>query len=107
METCYKCNVNLERVTTLKEGIKLKCQRCPKCGEEYFTSSELMRYDILKGNRTMIRKFGVLGQSTVLRIPEKVISQLKIKTGDYAYFEMRPEGILVKPISASKLKVKT
>lgn len=105
MKTCYKCNVELENTTTLMGGVRLKCQKCPKCGEEYFTSSELMRYDILKGNRTMIRKFGTLGQSTVLRIPEKVISELKIKTGDYAHFEIRPEGILIKPFSGSKLNI--
>ncbi len=103
MKTCYKCNITLEDTTALMDGIKLKCQRCPKCGEEYFTSSELMRYDILKGNRAMVRKFGNLGQSTVIRLPNKVVSELNIHAGDYAYFEIRPEGLLVKPFSAAKL----
>lgn len=106
MKTCYKCHIELEDTTTLMNGIKLRCQKCSKCGEEYFTSSELMRYDVLKGNRTMIRKFGILGRSTVIRIPEGVVSKLKIRKGDYAYFEMRPEGLLIKPFSNSKLKLK-
>ena len=47
--------------------------QCPRCGEEYFTSSELMNYDILTGKRKMARKFGTLGESSIVRIPEKVI----------------------------------
>lgn len=104
MKKCYKCNVEVEKATVIKDGIRLKCMRCPKCGEEYFTSSELMKYDILSGKRKMIRKFGVLGQSAILRIPEQVVRNFKIRIGDYAYFEERQEGILIKPFSASKFR---
>ena len=78
--------------------------RCPKCKEEYFTSSELIKFDILTGRRKMIRKFGVLGDSTILRLPNKVIKDYKIKPGDYGVFEERPDGILIKPVQAKEIQ---
>ena len=103
MKTCYKCNVDVKISECEKEGIKLNCLKCPKCSEEYFTSSELTKFDILSGRRKMIRKFGVLGDSTIMRFPPKVINDFKIKPGDYGIFEQVPEGILIKPIHAKEL----
>lgn len=97
MKTCYKCHVDVEEATVVKEDIKLQCLKCPKCGEEYFTSSELMKYDVLTGKRQMARKFGMLGETPIIRIPEKVMTDYGIKVGkDYGVFEEREEGILIK-----------
>lgn len=104
MKTCYKCNVDVKEAVVEKEGIKLKCLKCPKCSEEYFTSSELVKYDILKGKRKLVRKFGILGDSTIMRFPNKVLKDFKIKPGDYGIFEERAEGILIKPVHAKGLK---
>ncbi|MBS3098417.1 AbrB/MazE/SpoVT family DNA-binding domain-containing protein [Candidatus Woesearchaeota archaeon] len=103
MKTCYKCKTNVKEATVVKDGIKLKCLKCPKCGEEYFTSSELIRYDILTGKRRLVRKFGTLGVSQIIRVPDKVIKDFKIKPGDYGIFEERPDGILIKPLHANEL----
>lgn len=46
MKTCYKCGTNVHATKCVKEGITLECLKCPKCGEEYFTSSELIKFDI-------------------------------------------------------------
>lgn len=51
----------------------------------------------------MVRKFGILGDSTVMRIPPEVVSHYEIKPGDYALFEERPEGILMKPVHVKEL----
>ncbi len=104
MKTCYKCKEKLKVATIIREGIKLNCMRCSKCGEEYFTSTELIKFDILTGRRTLVRKFGSLGDSTIMRIPPKILKDYKIKPGDFGVFEERPEGILIKPISAKELK---
>lgn len=104
MKTCYKCNVDVKISKCEKEGIKLDCLKCPKCGEEYFTSSELTKFDILSGRKKMVRKFGVLGDSTIMRFPPKVIHDFGIKPGDYGVFEQVPEGILIKPIHAKELR---
>lgn len=104
METCYKCKVKVKKKTVIKDGVELYCLKCPKCGEEYFTSSELMKYDILTGKRKMIRKFGILGSSSIIRIPDKIIKKYKIKCGDFGYFEELSEGFLIKPVSIKDVK---
>ncbi len=100
MKTCYRCKVDVKVAKCLKEGVSLNC---PRCGEEYFTSSELVKFDILTGRRKLIRKFGILGDSTIMRLPPKVVDDYNIKPGDYALFEEREEGVLVKPIHAKDL----
>jgi hypothetical protein len=103
MKSCYKCGTDVKVARCLKEGIELNCLKCPKCGEEYFTSSELIRFDIKTGRRKMIRKFGVIGDSTVMRFPTQVLKEYNIKPGDYGVFEKRPEGILIKLVKADEI----
>ena len=104
LKTCYKCKSAVKIATCIKEGIKLNCLRCSKCGEEYFTSSELIKFDILTGKRKLVRKFGILGDSTVMRLPPKIVHNYNIKPGDYALFEEKREGILIKPVHAKELR---
>ena len=104
MKTCYKCDINVEEAVVDKEGVKLKCLKCPKCSEEYYTSSELIKYDLLKGRKRLVRKFGGLGDSIIMRFPNKVLKDFKIEAGDYGIFEEKPEGILIKPFHAKELK---
>ena len=47
MKKCYKCSANVKSFTTIKRGISLNCMKCLKCGEEYFVSSELKKFDKL------------------------------------------------------------
>lgn len=103
MKTCYKCNVDVKISKCEKEGVELDCLKCPKCSEEYFTSSELTKFDILTGRRKMVRKFGILGDSTIMRFPPNLIKHYGIKPGDFGVFEEVPEGILIKPVHAKEL----
>jgi hypothetical protein len=103
MKSCYKCGTDVKVGKCVKEGISLDCLKCPKCGEEYFTSSELIKFDIKTGRRQLVRKFGVLGDSMVMRFPTKVTKEYGIKPGDYGVFEKRPDGILIKPIHAEEI----
>lgn len=98
LEKCYKCNVDVKEAKVTKNNIVLKCLKCPKCNEEFFTSSELIKYDILTGKRKMIRKFGIVGVSSVIRLPEEIIKQYKIQPGDYGLFEKKDQGFIIKPI---------
>ena len=104
MKTCYKCGIDVKVSKCVKEGISLNCLKCPKCGEEYFTSSELIKFDIMTGRTKLVRKFGVLGDSMVMRFPTKLVEDYKIKPGDYGVFEERPEGILIKPVHIKDLE---
>ena len=103
MKNCYKCGTDVKVAKCIKEGITLNCLKCPKCGEEYFTSSELVKFDIMTGKRKLVRKFGILGDSTIMRFPNQVLKDFKIKPGDYGVFEERPDGILIKPVHAKEL----
>jgi len=103
MKTCYKCGNKIKQVNIIKEGVNINCLKCLKCGEEYFTSSELIKFDIKKGRRSLVRKFGVLGDSTIMRLPNKIIKDYNIKPGDFGVFEKRPDGILIRPISAKEI----
>jgi len=76
--------------------------RCSKCGEEYFTSSELIRFDMLTGRRKLIRKFGILGDSTIVRVPNEIIRKFNIEPGDYGVFVEKPDGIQIKPVKANQ-----
>ena len=105
LKTCYKCATEVREARVIKEGVTLSCLRCPQCGEEYFTSRELIKFDILTGKRKLVRKFGTLGDSIVMRLPPKILEDYKIQSGDYALFEEKPDGILIKPISAKELKI--
>ena len=51
----------------------------------------------------MIRKFGTLGDSMVMRFPSGLLKDYKIKPGDYGVFEKKPEGILIGPIHAKDI----
>ena len=98
MKICYRCGSNVKPVTVIKEGINLHCLQCSKCGEEYFTSSELVKFDILTGKRKLVRKFGTLGESVIMRISYQILREYKIKPGDYGVFMEKPDGIFIKPI---------
>ena len=104
MKTCYKCKSSVKVAKCIKEGIELNCMRCSNCSEEYFTSSELVKFDILSGKKSLVRKFGELGDSIIMRMPPKVLKDYKIISGDYAIFVEKPDGILIKPISAKELR---
>jgi DNA-directed RNA polymerase subunit M/transcription elongation factor TFIIS len=49
MKACYKCGTGVKVAKSIKEGIALNCLKCSKCGGEYFTSSELVKFDIKTG----------------------------------------------------------
>jgi len=104
MEICYKCGTGVKVTKCVKEGVNLNCLKCPKCGEEYFTSSELVKFDIKTGKRKLIRKFGILGDSTFMRFPPALLEAYKIRPGDYGVFEEKPGGIFIKPIHAKDIE---
>ncbi|NQU79877.1 hypothetical protein HQ545_08990 [Candidatus Woesearchaeota archaeon] len=49
MKTCYKCGTDVKRTKCTKKGVILSCLTCQDCGEEYFTSSELIKFDMMTG----------------------------------------------------------
>ncbi|MFH1456181.1 MAG: AbrB/MazE/SpoVT family DNA-binding domain-containing protein [archaeon] len=103
MDKCYFCKSKLKVTKTKMDNITLDCMRCPKCKEEYFTSDQMIKYDILTGRRQDVRKFGTLGDSTIMRFPTNILKHFKIKPGDYGRIQETKDGILIKPIHAKEL----
>ncbi|MFH1510626.1 MAG: hypothetical protein ABIF10_02960 [Candidatus Woesearchaeota archaeon] len=104
MDKCHRCGSKVIISKCVKEGILLNCMKCQKCSEEYFTSSELIKFDILTGRKELVRKFGTLGDSTIIRIPNRVLKDLNIRPEDYGVFEKRPEGILIRHVRAKEIE---
>lgn len=103
MDKCHRCNAKLKEINSVREGVDIYFLKCQKCGEEFYTSDELIRHDTLTGKRKMVRKFGSLGNSSMIRIPEQMVDDLKIKEGDFGVFEKAPEGILIRLVRSEKI----
>jgi ribosomal protein S27AE len=50
MNICYKCGSSVKLAKCKKEGITLDCTKCPECGEEFFTSSEILKLEKKSSN---------------------------------------------------------
>jgi hypothetical protein len=95
---CYACNGPVVAHTSVKEEVTLHGQRCAKCGEVFYRSSEILKFEALTGRTKRYRKFGRLGASTIIRFPDDVLEKFHIKEGDLGLFEIRKEGILIRPV---------
>jgi hypothetical protein len=100
IKKCYACGGKAVAHTAVKEGVTLKGERCEKCGEEFYPSGELLRFEALTGRSRKYRKFGRLGSSTIIRFPEEVLKPFGVKEGDLGLFEVRKEGILIRPVKS-------
>jgi len=98
MKTCYRCGAAVKPFTTTKRGVTLQGERCTACGEEFFTSGELLKFEALTAKKKRYRTFGRLGKSTIIRFPDDVLARFKIKPGDLGLFETTKEGILIRPL---------
>lgn len=92
----------MEEAGSRMEGVKLKCLKCVKCGEELYSASEMLRYEVLTGKRKPVRKITMLGSSMAVRLPKKLVEEVDIHEGDLAYFEKHPEGVLIKVVHAEE-----
>jgi len=91
MVKCPKCKVDYVEAKCDFEyqGIlfrNVKCERCPKCGDEVFTPSE---YDILRARvkqfaptLRLSRKISAAGKRPALYLPEDIIKATGLKIGD-------------------------
>ncbi len=96
MKTCYECKVDVIPVVRIEEGIKLYGLKCPKCKEEFYTSSQLLKLERFRDKPK--RKFGKLGDATIMRIPPELIKKHNISPGDYGICTSVEDGILIVPV---------
>ncbi|HLF05755.1 MAG TPA: hypothetical protein VI893_01030 [Thermoplasmata archaeon] len=69
-----------------KEGQPLRGWRCARCGEVFFTATELIRWEVLTGRRRRdARRVRKVGGSLMVTLPES-IAEGAIHESDFALF---------------------
>lgn len=72
---CKNCNVEMNPVTILRSGYKLRAVHCDKCGERIIHPSDLhslQQYNDLK-RKTYNVKLRVIGNSHAVSIPKEIV----------------------------------
>lgn len=90
------CGGGLSNATIEKNEVKLKVQKCNKCGEIYIPGSEMLRYDILKGKSSLARKVRKSGDSLVVTVPKQIVEKFGVHDGDVIAFEPHEKEIKLK-----------
>lgn len=100
---CIECGGKLEKVSVKREKIELEAWKCSKCGEEYYPSEQITKFEIMTGRmKKYVRKARIVGMSIVVTIPKELTEKYDIEQGELLYFEPRKEGLLLKPIETAK-----
>ncbi len=92
------CGGILSDTTIEKNGVKMKAQKCSKCGEIYISGSEMLRYDILKGKSSLARKVRKSGDSLVVTVPKQIVEKFGVHDGDVIAFESSEKEIKLKVV---------
>lgn len=90
------CSGTLSDTAIEKNGVKLKVQKCGKCGEIYIPGSEMLRYDIIKGKNSLVRKIRKSGDSLVVTVPKQIVEKFGVHDGDVIAFESHEKEIKLK-----------
>jgi DNA-directed RNA polymerase subunit M/transcription elongation factor TFIIS len=100
---CIECGGRLEKVSVKREGVSLEAWKCSKCGEEYYSSEQVTKYEIMTGKmKKYVRKARIIGMSIVVTIPKELTEKYDIDQGELLYFEPKKDGLLLKPIETVK-----
>ena len=92
------CGGKLSHTSIEKNGVKLKVQKCSKCGEIYIPGSEMLKYDIIKGRSSMVRKIRKSGDSLIVTVPKQIVEKFNVHDGDVIAFEHHEKEIKLKII---------
>jgi hypothetical protein len=92
------CGGSLSDTVIEKNGVKMKAQKCGKCGEMYIPGSEMLRYDVLKGKSSLARKVRKSGDSLVVTVPKQIVKKFGVHDGDVIAFESGEKEIRLKVV---------
>lgn len=90
------CGGKLKHITINKDGVKMKAHKCGKCGEIYIPGSEMLRYDVIKGKSSMVRKIRRSGDSLIVTVPKQIVEKFEVHDGDVIAFEPDEKEIKIK-----------
>ena len=96
MERCAICKGKLKNHKEKRDGVEIKGWKCSKCSEIYFSSNELLRWEVLSGKRTdNVRKIRKVGNSLTVTFPKILVKSDEIHGDDFAIFKKTKEGYLL------------
>lgn len=99
MERCAICKGKLEDHKEKRDGVEIKGWKCSKCDETYFSSNELLRWEVLSGKRTdNVRKIRRVGNSLTITFPNIFVKNDEIHDDDLAIFKKTKKGYLLQII---------
>ncbi|MFQ6136192.1 MAG: AbrB/MazE/SpoVT family DNA-binding domain-containing protein [Candidatus Hydrothermarchaeales archaeon] len=99
MERCALCKGGLEEYKETSEGVVIRGWKCNKCGETFFPSTEMLRWEVLTGRRAdLARKVREIGNSVAVTLPKKLVKEEGIHKSDYILFERTEKGTMIKVI---------
>jgi len=96
MKTCIICDGDLSEHSEISEDVEINGWKCEGCGETFFTSSEMLRWEVLTGRRPKnVRKVRKMGNSLMVTLPNELVKDTGIHSDDLALFKKVKEGILI------------
>ena len=99
MERCVICKEKLTDHKEKKDGVEIHGWKCTKCNETYFSSNELLKWEVLSGRRKdNVRKIRKVGNSFTVTFPNIFIKNDEIHDNDLAIFKKKKDGYLVQII---------
>ncbi len=97
MEKCVVCGGGLEKHAEESDGVRLQGWKCRNCGETFFSSSEMLRWEVLTGRRKpFVRRVRTVGNSKVVTLPEKILQKTRVHDNDLVLFDQTPAGLLLR-----------
>ena len=99
MEKCVLCKGRLTDHKEKKDGVEIHGWKCTKCSETYFSSKELLKWEVLSGKRKdNVRKIRKVGNSFTVTFPNIFVKNDNIHDNDRAIFKKKKDGYSVQII---------
>lgn len=84
-----------------KDNVDIHGFQCAKCGETFFSASEILRWEVLSGRRKEnVRKIRKVGNSVTVTLPNKLVEEDDVKNDDYAIFLKTRDGYMIRIVHA-------
>ncbi|UCH90079.1 MAG: AbrB/MazE/SpoVT family DNA-binding domain-containing protein [Thermoplasmata archaeon] len=96
MDRCALCKGKLRKHKELKDEVEIKGWKCSKCKETYFSSNELLKWEIFSGRRkNNVRKIRKVGNSFTVTLPNTFVRADNINNNDLAIFKRHKDGYIL------------
>ncbi|MDP6155160.1 MAG: AbrB/MazE/SpoVT family DNA-binding domain-containing protein [Candidatus Thermoplasmatota archaeon] len=96
MKKCIVCDGDISEYSEISEDVEINGWKCNECEETFFTSNEMLRWEVLTGRRPKnVRKVRKMGSSLMVTLPNELVKNTGIHSDDLALFKKVKEGILI------------